>query len=623
VRKISALVLSLQLLLVPAAGYASGLGENAAKFEKVVTAENTHQSLKDIVNPSNQSSNSIKKNVSTTSDDKFVVISNESTDETSTQSTGSFEIKSLYKNVKSGTYQVDYNKPLNAAANQGNLIRKSTISTPTVYKVGSTRNFWVTNLTNGLYYQINAKLSYSGTKAMVWVYNNQITDADAVKLGTEFDTKIYPDVVNNFGPESDVDHDGKVNILCYDIQDGFSGSGGYVAGYFGADDLYNTIHSNKSEIFYIDTYPSMGTGLTKDVTQAFSTLAHEFQHMVNYNENVLVEHGQPMDTWLDEGLAMASEQIYDGHGLDERRDYYNLSSAIQNGQSLLYWDDTGDTLANYSLSYLFVQYVKIQCGQGDQIFKEIIDDPNNNYKAVEDVAKKYISPDMTFGKLMTDFRIALLLKNPTGLYGFKGDPFFDSLKPALFSGRTADLRGGGAVVTTFNSADAFSVPASKGANVTYTFVDKTQGTVIEKSSSLKGWVQSGGSWYYYDAVTGKAVTGWLQAGGKWYYFAGNGVMKTGWLQSGGKWYYLDASGAMKTGWVKTGGKWYYLGSDGAMKTGWVFIGGKWYYLDSSGAMKIGWVQTGGKWYYLYKDGTMARSTTINGCRLGSDGAWVR
>ncbi len=223
----------------------------------------------------------------------------------------------------------------------------------------------------------------------------------------------------------------------------------------------------------MDTFPSMGAGSKKDVTQAYETLSHEFQHMVNFNQNVLIEgSSNEMDVWLDEGLAMASEQAYTGKGLQDRVDYYNVSNAIRNGQSLLYWDQDGDLLSNYSLSYLFMQYVKIQTGQGNKIFKEILRDSNNNYKAVENVAKKYINPNMTFGKLMTSFRIALLLKEPTGLYGFKGDPFFYQLKERIFTGSSANLRGGGAVVTTFQTINGFAIPVNKGANVTYIFMDR-------------------------------------------------------------------------------------------------------------------------------------------------------
>lgn len=127
-----------------------------------------------------------------------------------------------------------------------------------------------------------------------------------------------------------------------------------------------------------------------------------------------------MDTWMDEGLSMAAEQIYENQALQDRIDYYNYDTDITNGHSLLYWDYDGDTLANYSLSYLFMQYFKIQCGQGDRIFKELIDDPHSDYQAVQDMIQKYIDPNLTFGKFMTDFRAALLLKQNPDYTDLKG-----------------------------------------------------------------------------------------------------------------------------------------------------------------------------------------------------------
>lgn len=405
-------------------------------------------------------------------DDQYAVISNESVNATLSQPTGTFNVKDMEytkdKSLTPSAYQIDMNRPFDSAANKSKVIQKSAKSGDGAYRVGDSKSFWVTDFTTNSDYQINARLAYSGTKANVWVNNYEISDAQAAQMGKEFDNKIHSSVTNNFGTESDVNQDGKVNILNFDIQDGFSGSGGYIGGYFWAGDLYNVSASNQSEIFYIDTYPAMGTG-TKDVTEAYGTLAHEFQHMVNFNRNVLIEGSSSnMDTWLNEALSMAAEQVYSGVGISSRVDYYNASTSISNGHSLLNWDDNGDVLSNYSLSYLFGQYIKIQMNQGDRIFKEILQDSNNNYLAIENAAKKYISPNMTFGKLMTNFRIALLLKRPTGYYGFKGDPFFDAIEEKVYSGSSANLLGGGSIVTTFSSTEGFVVPTNKGANISYT-----------------------------------------------------------------------------------------------------------------------------------------------------------
>ena len=142
-------------------------------------------------------------------------------------------------------------------------------------------------------------------------------------------------------------------------------------------------------------------------------------------------------------------------------------------------------------------------------------------------------------------------------------------------------------------------------------------------SQVKGqWLNLGGVWYYIKA-DGIMATGWYKDNGTWYYLQSNGAMKTGWLNDNGTWYYLQSNGAMKTGWLNDNGTWYYLQSNGAMKTGWLNDNGTWYYLQSNGAMKTGWLNDNGTWYYLQSNGAMAKNTTIDGYRLGSNGAWIR
>lgn len=80
-------------------------------------------------------------------------------------------------------------------------------------------------------------------------------------------------------------------------------------------------------------------------------------------------------------------------------------------------------------------------------------------------------------------------------------------------------------------------------------------------------------------------------------------------------------------WINNNGKWQYNDSLGnVLKNTWFFDKnyGAWYYLDEVGNMKTGWIQDGtGKWYYLYSSGAMAYNTSIDGYKLGSDGAWVK
>ena len=190
--------------------------------------------------------------------------------------------------------------------------------------------------------------------------------------------------------------------------------------------------------------------------------------------------------------------------------------------------------------------------------------------------------------------------------------------PAYFTpGSTITVTATDAAGNVSNPTTVITVKVSNGWRYTL-------GTwyYIQSGKKATGWNYIGSKWYHF-SQWGAMDIGWLKENDKWYYLTNNGDMVTGWLKSNNKWYYLDGSGAMKTGWVQSGGKWYYLDGSGAMKTGWLRSGGKWYYMTSNGAMKTGWIQTGGKWYYLYSSGTMAYSTTINGYKLGSNGAWIQ
>ncbi|MFT8310816.1 MAG: Ig-like domain-containing protein [Sporolactobacillus sp.] len=407
--------------------------------------------------------------------DGTVLISNESANGYKTESTGNFSInnKSYAKNKKlqRASYRLDYVQPLKIRAKYNPL--NHTSQKKKSIKVGSGKKFWVSDLSTDKRYQITAKLSYVGQHTKVWVNGNQLTKKDAETLGKTFDQTIFPLDNRYFGAPSDVDHDGKINLLCFDIKDGSAEqNGGFASGYFDPNDLYNGKKSNRSEIVYVDTYPSLGSSKHKKVSLAYSTLVHEFQHLINYNQNVLVEKKDEMDTWLDEGLSLAAEQLLAKKPLDDRIDYYNESSSIANGKSLLYWDDSGDNLANYSLSYLFVQYLYIQCGQPDDLFKRIIQDPHNNYRAVQDVIHEYISPAMSFGQFMSNFRKALYLNQADGPYGFHGIAGFQQLKKKVYNGKSKapKLRGGGAIIVN----SAASIPNEKGAPITYSNLAERQ-----------------------------------------------------------------------------------------------------------------------------------------------------
>lgn len=129
-------------------------------------------------------------------------------------------------------------------------------------------------------------------------------------------------------------------------------------------------------------------------------------------------------------------------------------------------------------------------------------------------------------------------------------------------------------------------------------------------------------------VNAQAPNKWVKIGDKWKYNDGFGnPIKNTWYYDStyGKNYYFDSDGNMITGWLNLNNNWYYLNSSGAMETGWKQVGYNWYYMDYDGKMKTGWFKdSDGKYYYLYEsNGNMAHDTTINGYKLGSNGAWIK
>ena len=72
---------------------------------------------------------------------------------------------------------------------------------------------------------------------------------------------------------------------------------------------------------------------------------------------------------------------------------------------------------------------------------------------------------------MTAFRIALVLKADTGLYGFGGNKDFDAVTTQVYNGSAPNLKAGGAVIVRTNGG-VVEPSSSKGNDITFTGVYK-------------------------------------------------------------------------------------------------------------------------------------------------------
>jgi hypothetical protein len=144
------------------------------------------------------------------------------------------------------------------------------------------------------------------------------TNEDFSALALEFEDPIYPTVTGIFGSESDLDQNGRVIILLTPAVNRLTppGSDGYVGGFFyGLDLLTGRSGSNEGEVFYAmvpDPSGDEGPVISRFTALATipSVLAHEFEHMVHFNQRMLLGGAESTESlWLSEALAQMAEDL--------------------------------------------------------------------------------------------------------------------------------------------------------------------------------------------------------------------------------------------------------------------------------------------------------------------------
>ena len=165
----------------------------------------------------------------------------------------------------------------------------------------------------------------SGQRVAIFVDNDApaggYTDPELTEVGNLFDDYLYPIDTVAFGRESDVDANGAVIVLLTHrvnaLSPGCDSTGSVVLGYFfGADLLPRSAAnpgSNEAEIFYGLVPDPLNASCDISAEFALSrlpaTFIHEFQHMISFNQHVLVRSGTSEDTWLNEGLSHFAEEL--------------------------------------------------------------------------------------------------------------------------------------------------------------------------------------------------------------------------------------------------------------------------------------------------------------------------
>ncbi len=322
--------------------------------------------------------------------------------------------------------------------------------------VGDRKYFWAYNFNTGDRYESEAEAVYVGEKCIMWAQLPvRVSTYAAQDIGKEFDNTIYGLITETFYEASDVDQNGKITIFFLD-------AGGNAGGYFSSYELYDFEDSNRTDMIYIEEMTAQWGDY------AVGIIAHEFTHLVHNNRDELVEELPQMNTWVMEGMSTSGEHVYGGFQSDYKSTY-NSNDSIANGMSVTYWEYTSqDIIGNYALTYLFHQYLRIHSGQGTALYREIIESEYNDDRDYDAVIQKYIDPELDTAKMLTNFRIALVANEATGLYGFKKESGFSGIARRYWPGAGGNdfyLRGGGALQIGIDGS--FKAPNDSDGGIRY------------------------------------------------------------------------------------------------------------------------------------------------------------
>ncbi|PYP12304.1 MAG: hypothetical protein DMD59_00415 [Gemmatimonadetes bacterium] len=140
-----------------------------------------------------------------------------------------------------------------------------------------------------------------------------------------FDQRLYAIDTAAFGRESDIDSNTVVLVLMTNTVNKLvtasacnAAGGAFIAGFFFGADLDPAFRtdprSNKGEVFYSIVADPTGklscSHSTADVEKFVPvTFIHEFQHMISFNQHVLVRGGTGEVLWLNEGFSHYAEEL--------------------------------------------------------------------------------------------------------------------------------------------------------------------------------------------------------------------------------------------------------------------------------------------------------------------------
>lgn len=197
--------------------------------------------------------------------------------------------------------------------------------TPGVPAVGSLMTLNVNTSCTGTADNRSGRVVAVGTRAIIVADEANpaggFTAADYQAFADQFDVQVWPVVTHNFGAPADVDGNGRVVVFYTKAVNELTppGSSAFVSGFFTSKDLFSAAscqNSNEGEMFYMLVPDPTGSvngnvrPLNAVKQTSVSTIAHEFQHLINASRRLYVTNSTFFESgWLNEGLSHIAEEL--------------------------------------------------------------------------------------------------------------------------------------------------------------------------------------------------------------------------------------------------------------------------------------------------------------------------
>ncbi len=356
---------------------------------------------------------------------------------------------------------------------------RTILSPPRDYKIGSIEGY--RDNSNAERRSIKTVLRYETEHVYMWVeIGVEVDQTELAQAAETFENEIYPTIHDYFGEEWSPGVDNDVHIWIVHLEDP-----GANTAWFSPIDEYNwgvSLSSNQHEMMYINLmYSAIGSD------DYFGSLAHEFQHMVQWNNP-----GNETRA-LDEGLAQLAEVIC---GYPNSHRYFRWNPKTQ----LNTWTDNIEERSNhYGVNYLFATYLWERLG--DDFIRALARHPGEGINSINATLGELLYP-FTVDDLFMDWIVANYLDDPSladGRYGYHNEtlgtivpeyryetlPIHETISLPQYSAEYIEYQGQGNIAIDFQgSTEANLLPTQAHSGHSFWWSNRSHSAEINLTRSV-------------------------------------------------------------------------------------------------------------------------------------------